>query len=472
MQSLALFWFRRDLRLTDNQGLLTASAQHPEVQCLFVFDTTILKNLPPSDRRVDFIWQAVQSLKKSLQQRGSELVILVGDPIQVIPEYAQRNQAHAVYTNTDYEPQAIRRDQQVAESLHQKSIAFRSVKDQVIFEAAEILTQKGSPYTVFTPYQNAWRKRWQNTPSPIIQDQVLYLKQQKPNAPMPSLSELGFKPTDLLTLGVVPSEQGAQLAFKDFTTRWENYHTLRNYPGVRGVSYLSVHLRFGTISIRTLAQRAFNTPHLGAQTWLNELIWREFYFALLVHFPHVVNQPFNPRWNDLKFPNNPTFFEAWKTGQTGYPIVDAAQRQLNQTGYMHNRLRMISASFLVKDLGIDWRWGEAYFAQKLLDFDLAANNGGWQWSASTGCDAQPWFRLFNPILQSKKFDPDGQFIKQFVPELSPVPTSFVHNPWEMTPTEQQKYGCLIATDYPKPLVDHAAARIDTLHRYQLEKDSS
>lgn len=462
----AIFWFRRDLRLTDNQGLSAASAQHSEVQCVFVFDTTILDNLPRTDRRVDFIWQAVQSLKNNLRQLGSDLVILVGDPVEVIPEYAQHNQARAVYTNKDYEPQAILRDQAVADSLHQKSISFTAVKDQVIFEAGEILTQNGTPYTVFTHYKKAWRKRWQSASPVIPQYQKLRLKRLTPDSPMPSLSDLGFQSTDLTTLGIIPNEQGAQLAFQDFITRWENYHTLRNYPAVRGVSYLSVHLRFGTISIRTLAQQAADTPHTGAQTWLDELIWRDFYFAILAHFPHVTKRSFNQKWDNLEFTENQTFLKAWETGHTGYPIVDAAQRQLNQTGYMHNRLRMISASFLVKDLEIDWRCGETYFAQKLLDFDLAANNGGWQWSASTGCDAQPWFRLFNPVLQSQKFDPDGQFIKQFIPELKQVPAPFIHTPWELGPLKQKEYNCFPGINYPHPLVDHATARIKTLHRYQ------
>jgi deoxyribodipyrimidine photo-lyase len=286
---------------------------------------------------------------------------------------------------------------------------------------------------------------------------------------VPSLESIGFQPTNLKSLGIVAGASGAAALFDDFLERIERYHETRNFPAVKGPSYLSVHLRFGTISIRTLARAAWERGGYGAQTWLNELIWRDFYFMILHHHPRVVSEAFRPAFNEVQFTNDQARFAAWCEARTGYPLVDVAMRQLNQTGYMHNRLRMLTASFLVKDLHIDWRWGERYFARQLIDYDLAANNGGWQWAASTGCDAQPYFRIFNPVTQSEKFDADGKFIRRYVPELAACNNKFIHAPWLMSTQEQHRCGVTIGRDYPSPIVDHAQARRVTLERYGAAK---
>jgi deoxyribodipyrimidine photo-lyase len=277
-------------------------------------------------------------------------------------------------------------------------------------------------------------------------------------ADVPSLDSIGFMPGNLKALGIVAGPAGAAALFDDFLARMERYHETRNFPAVKGPSYLSVHLRFGTISIRKLARAAWERGTLGAQTWLSELIWRDFYFMILHHHPRVVTEAFRPAFNGIRFTQDKTRFEAWCEARTGYPLVDAAMRQLNHSGYMHNRLRMVTASFLVKDLHIDWRWGERYFARQLIDFDLAANNGGWQWAASTGCDAQPYFRIFNPVTQSRNFDAEGKFIRKYIPELAACSDKFIHAPWLMNAAEQQRSGIAIGRDYPAPIVDHAQAR--------------
>jgi deoxyribodipyrimidine photo-lyase len=285
------------------------------------------------------------------------------------------------------------------------------------------------------------------------------------------LADLGFGHTDLASLRLPTGMSGAQRLFRDFVERIDDYADTRDFPALKGPSYLSAHLRFGTISIRQLAGYAHGRGGRGAETWLSELIWREFYQMVLFHRPDIVDHAFKPGYDAIAWDDAPELFAAWREGRTGYPLVDAAMRQLNRTGYMHNRLRMVAASFLTKDLGIDWRRGEAYFAGKLLDFDLAANNGGWQWAASTGCDAQPWFRIFNPVTQSEKFDPSGKFIRRYVPELAPVPDKSIHAPWRMTVTQQEGCGLRLGTDYPMPIVDHAAARARTLERYARARGS-
>ncbi len=282
---------------------------------------------------------------------------------------------------------------------------------------------------------------------------------------MPSLESLGFARSNLGLLGVVPGMGGARALLEDFATRAQHYRAARDFPGVKGVSYLSVHNRFGTISIRALARFATRAKGPGPETWLSELIWRDFYFQVLWHHPHVTRSAFRPEYDAIRWPGDPRHFSAWCEALTGYPIVDAAMRQLNHTGYMHNRLRMVVASFLAKDLLVDWRRGEKYFADQLIDFDLAANNGGWQWAASTGCDAQPYFRIFNPVTQSQRFDPQGKFIRRYLPELAQVPDAFIHTPWEMGALDQQAASCRIGRDYPAPIVDHARQREKALALY-------
>ena len=475
----ALFWFRRDLRLQDNAGLSAALSDHARVFCVFVFDREILDQLStPMDRRVEFIWHSVQQLDQALRARGSVLIQAHGAAREQIPSLAQRLGVRAVYANRDYEPQAMARDAAVAQALKTQGREWLSFKDQVVFEGDDILTRAGGPYTVFTPYGKTWRAAI--TPTHLAshscpegrwatQIQVEQSLQSSGAAVLPakSLQQLGFQTTNLLDLGIKPGFLGAQQAWDSFQERMDRYHEQRDFPALPGVSWLSVHLRFGTVSIRSLVQLALERNTLGSLTWLNELIWREFYFAILFHFPHVVEQAFRKEMDAVPFETDPVLFQRWQQGLTGFPIVDAAMRQLQHSGYMHNRLRMIAASFLVKDLGIHWRWGESHFAQQLNDYDLSANNGGWQWCASTGCDAQPWFRIFNPSTQSRRFDPQGHFIRRYLPELSAIPSEKIHQPALLSLQEQTQYGCRLGVDYPYPVVDHAQARQNTLQRYAI-----
>lgn len=468
MNDNALCWLRRDLRHYDNAALFHALRESRAVHCVFVFDTDILDQLSDkADRRVEFIWHSVQALREELLKLGSDLHVLHGHARQLIPALALRLQARAVYCNHDDEPTALSRDAAVSQALLAEGIDFYHYKDHVIFERGEILTGAGTPYHVFTPYKNAWLKKIDDYYLRSYPCERYYTHLARfSRADMPSLARLGFQPTDLNRLSLPCGMSGGASMFEDFLARLPYYHERRDFPSVKGVSYLSTHLRFGTVSIRALARHAYHTAGQGAQIWLSELIWRDFYHALLHHHPEVVGHAFKSQFEHLKFGGNMAWFDAWKNGLTGYPLVDAGMRQLNQTGFMHNRLRMVTASFLVKDLQLDWRWGEAYFAAKLNDFDLAANNGGWQWAASTGCDAQPWFRIFNPITQSEKFDAEGKFIRRYVPELQNCPNKFIHAPWTLPPLEQRARQLVIGEHYPAPIVDHALAREKTLAMFK------
>lgn len=408
-QEIVIFWHRRDLRLEDNAGLFHALKSGLPVLPLFIFDQEILNKLgDPSDQRVSFIHHWLYKLKDALKKMGSDIYVCYGSPAQVWEVLVQEFNVKAVYTNHDYEPYAKKRDTSVEAFLEQQGIEFHSFKDQCIFEKDEVLKDDGKPYTVFTPYSRKWAKKLmidqtnefvRAYPTEEYFDNFFQVKQ---TFHLPSLEEIGFVPTD-----------------KPFPDRKideriiENYATQRDIPAVRGTTRLSVHLRFGTVSIRKLARIGLKT----SQKWLNELVWRDFYMMILHHFPHVVEHSFKSAYDHIPWRNNEKEFTAWCEGKTGYPIVDAGMRELNTTGFMHNRVRMIVASFLIKHLLIDWRWGEAYFAEKLLDFDLAANNGGWQWAASSGCDAVPYFRIFNPTSQTKKFDSDFKYIRKWVPEF-------------------------------------------------------
>jgi deoxyribodipyrimidine photo-lyase len=463
----ALVWFRRDLRADDHTALSEALRDARAVWCVFVFDTEILDALEHrADRRVAFIRHALVELKASLEAMGGGLRVLHGRARELVPQLAASLEADAVYANHDYEPLAIDRDADVERALAAAGRAFHTFKDQCIFEQSELLTRDGKPFSVFTPYKNAWLGRV--GPGDLASRPVEALRAHfvpDPGGRIPELGELGFEKTNLESLKLPLGASGARALFDDFLGRIDAYKARRDLPAVRGPSYLSAHLRFGTISVRELARTAYALHSEGAQTWLSELIWRDFYFQILWHHPHVVRRSFKPEFEALAFPNDPARFAAWCEARTGYPLVDAAMRQINQTGYMHNRLRMVAASFLVKDLHVDWRWGERYFAAHLTDFDLAANNGGWQWAASTGCDAQPYFRIFNPVTQSEKFDPEGKFIRLYLPELARVPTRYIHAPWTMPALEQQAAGIRIGVDYPAPVVDHAQARAVALALY-------
>lgn len=457
-----LFWFRRDLRHVDNAGLYRALRSGTQVYCVFVFDTGILKALDsPRDRRVEFILDSLKPLQQALREAGGELIVRHAKAREEIPRLAQALEVNAVFTNEDYEPLATARDAHVRHDLQLLGIAMHLVKDQVIFAREEVLTQAGKPFSVFTPYKNAWLKKlspFYLRPYPSEDYLKGRLAGPEEKSELPLLADLGFEATNFSELKIGTGMEGAADTLDVFLDHIDRYHDARNFPAVRGVSYLSVHNRFGTVSIRKLAKLAHDRRSSGADTWLSELIWRDFYFQILFHFPHSGEMCFKPEYEALKWRNHKEEFKAWCEGRTGYPIIDAAMRQINSSGYMHNRLRMIVASFLTKDLLIDWRWGERYFAAHLNDYDLAANAGGWQWAASTGCDAQPYFRIFNPVTQSEKFDPQGKFIRRYLPELAKYPDKFLHAPWTLSPLEQQAAGCVIGKDYPAPIVDHAGAR--------------
>lgn len=425
---VSIFWFRRDLRLSDNIGLYHALSANRPVLPLFIFDVDILSKLEDkADRRIDLIHQILKSLQIQLRKVGSDIIVRHGRPVDVFEQILSEFSVEAVYCNRDYEPYALARDQVVQTMLQQKDIDFHSFKDQVIFESNEVLKSDGKPYTVFTPYSRQWKKLlherdYQSYPSEEI-TKSLYTCQQ---TEIPDLESIGFRDTDLtFTPPEIPID------------RLKSYHEYRDIPSVQGTSELSVGLRFGTVSIRNLVKVALESN----ETWLNELIWREFFKSILVHYPHVEQRSFKPKYDHIKWRNNEVEFRSWCEGRTGFPIVDAGMRQLKATGLMHNRVRMICAGFLTKDLLIDWRWGEAWFARYLLDYDLSANNGNWQWAAGSGCDAAPYFRIFNPTEQTKRFDPNGIYIRKWVKELD-------------------------SKDYPAPLVEHAMARKRALECFQ------
>lgn len=460
----ALVWFRRDLRDFDHAALHHALRQAREVVCAFVFDREILDRLPArADRRVEFIHASVGELQRALQARGGGLVVRHGVAREEIVRLAAELRADAVYYHHDDDPAALARDAAVDAALNARGIAAHHAKDVVIFERDEVLTAGGKPYSVFTPYKNAWLKALTPLHLQAWPVDARAGRLAPESTPLPDLQDLGFAPTNLAALKLPTGMTGGARLFDDFMQRIDRYQETRDFPAMKGPSYLSVHLRFGTVSIRQLAAAAWQQGGRGAQTWLSELIWRDFYHQILWHRPDVAaGHAFKPQYDALPWPNPPGHFEAWCEARTGYPLVDAAMRQLNQTGYMHNRLRMVTASFLTKDLLVDWRQGERYFADTLIDFDLAANSGGWQWAASVGCDAQPWFRIFNPVTQSERFDAQGRFIRRYLPELTNVPDRYIHAPWTLPAAEQARSGCVIGRDYPAPIVEHAAQRVRAL----------
>ena len=465
----SLVWFRRDLRDYDHAAFYHALKSSQQAYCAFIFDTEILDLLSDkADRRVEFIWESVRELKAALQARGGDLIVRHGKATSEIPALAKKLVVDAVFTNHDYEPSANGRDANVAQALQKDGIAFHHYKDQVIFEQDEVLTLAGKPFSVFTPYKNACLKKLNDfylKAYPV--DRYMDNLAKITASPLLTLESMGFERTNLASMKLPTGMNGGKQLFEDFVDRIDRYKEARDFPAVKGPSYLSVHLRFGTVSIRHLARTAWQMGCKGAEGWLNELIWRDFYFQILYHNPRVAEgRAFRSEFEALPFPNNAELFQAWCDGQTGYPLVDAAMRQINQTGWMHNRLRMVAASFLVKDLLIDWRWGERYFADKLIDFDLSANNGGWQWAASTGCDAQPWFRIFNPVTQSERFDAQGKFIRKYVPELAACNDKEIHAPWLIPPLRQQVLNLSIGRDYPLPVVDHATQRQLALALYK------
>ncbi|MFQ3586851.1 MAG: deoxyribodipyrimidine photo-lyase [Fimbriimonadaceae bacterium] len=450
---------RRDLRLTDHAALAKATRSADSVAVAFVFDTNILGALSDrDDRRVTMIHRSLQEVDEGLRRHGSRLVVLHGDPAEKVPELAARLEADLVVAARDYEPYARDRDSRVARSLRRVGSELRLVRDTVTIEPDELVTQAGTPFTVFTPFSKAWRARF--SPDRAAEE-VPDLGRLRPETELrPVLRDwpiesIGFETADLWQQ---PGESAARRRLADFVPKMQDYGRLRDFPAADSTSVLSPDLRFGTISIRELVRTALADGSPGSDKWLSELIWREFYQHILFHFPHVVDRSFRPEFADLEWPGSDEHFEAWCAGHTGYPIVDAAMRCFNATGWMHNRLRMVVAMFLTKDLLVDWRKGEQYFARYLIDFELASNNGGWQWSSSTGCDAQPYFRIFNPWLQSVKFDPEGKFIRRWVPEIRGLSNERIHAPHEASMFEQIDAGCIVGQDYPHPIVDHARQR--------------
>lgn len=477
-----LVWLRRDLRIDDNAALQLALASCRQVHCAFVFDSDILDPLERADRRVEFIGATLVELDAALRGASGNphagLLVRHGAAVPTIVRLARELGVVSVFASHDYEPRAIERDRAVLGALAHAGIAMHMVKDQVVFEGRELLTRGATPYTVFTPYKKAWlamvdAHHHLRSHDVMAHANALAARPEAMRLPVPTLADIGFTRTNLSQLRIPTGSSGGQRLLDDFLARIDHYHATRDFPALKGPSYLGIHLRFGTVSIRRLAATALQASlggSAGASTWLGELIWREFYFQILANFPHVAQSAFRPEYDAIRWAHGAradALFLAWCEGRTGYPIVDAAMAQLNQTGYMHNRLRMVAGSFLVKDLGIDWRRGERYFAAKLNDFDLSANNGGWQWVASSGCDAQPWFRIFNPIRQSEKFDPQGKFIARYLPQLAGLPATAIHAPWLCGEVELAAADVRLGVNYPRPIVDHAVAREQTLARYSV-----
>lgn len=427
MDKISIFWFRRDLRLKDNHGLFQALESGKKVLPIFIFDEDILDLLEnKSDKRVDFIVQALQTLNSFLKSKNKGIKIFKGKPLEIYKKLTENYEIEAVYSNEDYEPYAIKRDQEIADFLASKNIAFHQFKDQVIFHKDEIVKADKKPYTVYTPYSKLWLNEFQKI------DLQGFPSEKK----LDNLLDIPFEELKIEDIGFQKTNLAFEIPEADLHII-KTYEETRNFPAVKGTTQLGVHLRFGTISVRKLAKIAKENN----LTFLKELIWREFFMQILYHFPKVVNHSFKTKYDAIPWENNPEFLEKWKAGKTGFPIVDAGMRELNATGFMHNRVRMITASFLIKHLLTDWRIGEAYFAEKLMDYDLSANNGNWQWCASSGCDAAPYFRIFNPDEQQKKFDPDFKYIKKWIPEFG------------------TKY-------YPKPIVEHKKAREKVLKVYK------
>lgn len=433
MEKINIFWFRRDLRLDDNVGLHHALKGDYPVLPIFIFDPEILEKLPKNDARVSFIYNVLQNLRKDLQQHhASSVACYHGRPKEVFQKLLDKYEVVTVFTNHDYEPYAKSRDGEIEKFLESVGVSFKTYKDQVIFEKSEVVKDDGNPYVVYTPYMRKWKENF-NAATDLVEYES-YMKNLLTNEPLPNLS--------LKDIGFVKSK----IEVPDFTVTKvliQNYEATRNFPAKKnGTSRLGPHLRFGTVSIRKMVKKAMAEDNT---VFWSELIWREFFMQILWHFPHTVNKSFRPKYDRIEWRNNEAEFEKWKNGQTGYALVDAGMRELNETGYMHNRVRMLVASFLCKHLLIDWRWGEAYFAEKLLDYEMASNVGNWQWAAGSGVDAAPYFRIFNPMTQVDKFDKQKEYINKWVPELQ-----------ELT--------------YPHKMVDHKKARERCLETYKAALD--
>lgn len=429
IDSIAVFWFRRDLRLFDNAALFKALTSGFKVLPVFIFDKKILQNLNPDDKRVSFIHQAIEQLNQLLSAHKTSIQVYYGTPGDIIDQLLSTYTINRVYANHDYEPYALDRDLQMKKKLAEKGVLFQTYKDQVIFERDEITKLSGEPYTVYTPYSKKWIEKL-NQDARVLHnwnsEDYLFNFIETEEKKIGSMEEIGF----IKTKNIFQS-------FRLNESAIETYDKKRDFPALDSTSKVSIHLRFGTVSIRRLVAQALKINAI----WLGELIWREFFMQILWHFPHVIHQPFKPKYQFIRRVNNEKSFESWCNGQTGYPMVDAGMRELNETGFMHNRVRMVTASFLVKHLLINWQWGEAYFAEKLLDFELVSNNGNWQWAAGTGCDAAPYFRIFNPVTQAERYDPQNMYIKKWIPEFG-------------------------TKSYIQPIIEHSFARGPCLDTYK------
>ncbi len=475
----AIAWLRRDLRVNDNAALHHACLAAEQVVPLFILDETILRRPDTGAARVAFLLDALRVLDTNLQARGGRLVVREGKTPDALIQAVQDFGAEAVFHHREYEPFGVARDAKVKDALGANGTALETFKDVALFEAGEIVSHGGHPYTVFSPYKRVWFDKPADAPLPAPAQ--ITVPSSASGIAIPSADILSFQTQQTFACG---GEAAAQDLLREFLqNKVGDYGAERDLLAHDGTSRLSRHLHLGTLGMRTMvdavrqvsnkgqdkpnpsreAQAEHQTAGGGASSFLNEMAWHDFYLQILAEFPHVAGSAFRPQFDAIKWENNEALFEAWKQGQTGYPIVDAAMRQLNSEAWMHNRGRMIVASFLTKDLLIDWRWGERYFMEQLVDGDQAANNGGWQWAAGTGTDAQPFFRIFNPTLQGEKFDPDGAYVRRWVPELARVPTGQIHASWKLSPAEREHLGC---AGYPLPIVDHAAQRAKALAMYQ------
>ena len=422
-----IFWFRRDLRIHDNAGLFHALNSDEEVLPIFIFDSSILNELEKEDARVSFIHEQLVNINEELAKKDKSLAIFHGEPKVIFEQLIKENKINSVFTNHDYEPYARKRDKEVYQIFKDNAIEFKTSKDQVIFEKSEVVKDDGTPYVVYTPFSNKWKEKLSNTKIPYYKSEQKIDNIVKHSYPFLSLEDIGFKPNKISIPKYTVSEK-----------LMENYEATRNFPAVNGTSMLGVYLRFGSVSIREMVRNAMTVKN---ETFLKELIWREFFMQILWHFPHTIKDSFRSKYDAIVWENDENQFKKWCEGKTGYPFVDAGMRELNATGHMHNRVRMIVASFLCKHLLIDWRWGETYFAQNLLDYEQSSNVGNWQWAAGSGVDAAPYFRIFNPTEQVKKFDKDLKYIKKWIPEVE-------------------------TSKYPEPIVDHKEARERCLKVYK------
>jgi deoxyribodipyrimidine photo-lyase len=469
--SSVIWWIRRDLRLSDNLALQAALSSSHAVIPVFILDSNLIHSPNAGEKRLGFLWAGLKHLDHELHARGSRLIIRSGPPDKALKELITENDAELIFAEADYSPYALKRDEQVALQLPLQLVGGSSIS-----HPEAILKPNGQPYVVYSPYLRAWKaihkpETWLPNPAPTkILSPKKILSEPVPSTPVLQQG-----------LDINPGEAAGRERLAAFTTGVDpeiyRYAEHRNRMDLDGTAVISPYLRFGMLTAREAALAAFQSQQSApdtqrrksAETWLNELIWREFYISILYHFPDVLKHSFRPALRDIRWRNDTDEFAAWCQGRSGYPVVDAAMRQLVATGWMHNRARMIVASFLVKDLLIDWRWGERWFMQHLVDGDPAVNNGGWQWTAGTGTDAAPYFRIFNPILQGKKFDPQGRFIRKWIPELNSIPLKYIHTPWELPADDQKKIGCIIGKDYPAPIIEHSFARQRTLEAYKLSK---